>query len=170
MQSFDILFSMMIATADLYDQYGDSVTVAAPIFRDFGKVTAFSGAIVTIQCFEDNSFVKTALNEPGENRVLVVNGGASLRCALLGDMLGESAVKNNWAGIIVNGCIRDSRAISELNIGVKALATSPVRSVKKNIGKRDITLHFAGVSFIPNEFIYADEDGIIISPKELTVK
>ena len=158
---------MAISTADLCDKHIDIIQVANPIFQDFGQVKSFSGKIVTIECFEDNSLVKSTLNEAGENQVLVVDGGASLRCALLGDGLAEAAVRNNWAGIIINGCVRDSGIIAALELGVKAIFTSPVRSVKKNTGKRNNKLHFAGITFIPCEFVYADKDGVIVSPKPL---
>lgn len=155
------------ATADLYDQYGDILQVATPMFNNYGGRKQYSGAISTVKCHEDNSLVRTALEEAGEGRVLVVDGGGSLRCALLGDMLAELGIKNGWSGIIVYGCIRDSAAISQMDIGVKGLNTNPKKSVKKDIGEREVPVSFAGVSFIPGHYIYADEDGFLVSEKQL---
>ena len=127
----------------------------------------FCGAIVTLKVFEDNSLVRAVLEEPGDDRVLVVDGGGSQRCALLGDQIAELAEENDWAGVVVNGCIRDSSAISELGIGVKALGVHPLKSVKRGVGERDIPVRFAGVNFIPGHYLYADEDGLIVSEKPL---
>lgn len=158
----------MIATADLYDNFSDQVRVAAPLFRDFGGRIEFSGPVTTLKVFEDNSFVRAALDSPGSGRVLVVDGGGSLRCALLGDQLAELGVKNGWAGIIINGCIRDSRVIAGLDIGVKALATNPRKSVKRNVGERDVVISFAEVEFRPDAYVYADADGILVSDSALS--
>ena len=161
---------MDIKTTDLCDNNAEIVRVADPIgFKDYGGKKNFFGRIQTVKCFEDNSFVRKALEQDGEGKVLVVDGGGSLRCALLGDMMGDLAVKNNWSGIIVYGCVRDSAAISRLAIGVKALNTHPLKSGKRNEGQENIPIHFAGVDFIPGEFIYCDEDGIIVSKEELSL-
>jgi regulator of ribonuclease activity A len=142
------------------------VQVAAPIgFKDYGAVKLFSGIIQTVKCFEDNSFVRTALEQDGTGKVLVVDGGGSL----LGDMLGELAIKNNWNGIVVYGCIRDSAVIATQQIGVKALATIPLKSNKRNEGQLNVTFKFADVNFTPGHFLYADEDGIIVSAEALSV-
>lgn len=157
-----------IIVADLCDENPKDIKVAAPIgFKDFGGKKSFYGQIRTLKCFEDNSLVRTLLNENGDGKVLVVDGGGSKRCALLGDMLAELAVKNNWVGIVIFGCIRDSLAISQLNIGVKALDTIPLKSIKKNIGKIGLDLHFADVDFVEGHYIYCDNDGIIVSEKKL---
>jgi len=159
---------MDIKTTDLCDTHSTTVRVAAPIgFRDFGGRKKFFGKIQTVKCFEDNSLFRKALEQEGTGKVLVVDGGGSLRCALMGDMLGELAVKNSWSGIVIYGCIRDSVAVSQLALGVKALNTHPLRSGKRNEGQENISVHFAGVDFIPAEFIYCDEDGIIVSEAEL---
>jgi len=158
---------MSFATADLYDEHGDALQVALPVFRDYGGSSAFSGPIVTLKVYEDNALVRAALEEPGAGRVLVIDGGASLRCALVGDKLARLAKDNHWAGIIVSGCIRDSAVIATLDIGIKALNTSPKKSSKKGEGLRDITVAFAGIIFTPNEYVYADEDGILSSPEKL---
>lgn len=159
---------MALLTTDLCDNFLNDVKVTEPIgFKDFGGNKNFNGVIHTIKCFEDNSFVRKALESNGEGKVLVVDGGGSMRCALLGDMLGELGVKNKWNGIIVYGCIRDSVAIGKLALGVKALNTIPLKSNKRNEGQENITLHFAGVDFVPGQFVYCDEDGIIVAGKKL---
>lgn len=161
---------MTTKTTDLCDNNAELVRVAAPIgFKDYGGKKNFFGKIQTVKCFEDNSFVRNALEQNGEGKVLVVDGGGSLRCALLGDMMGELAVKNNWSGIIVYGCIRDSVAVSQLVLGVKALNVNPLKSGKRNEGQENISVHFAGVDFIPDEFVYCDEDGILVSKEDITI-
>lgn len=155
------------ATADLYDANEDKVQVALPMFADFGGRLTFSGPISTVKVHEDNTLVRKALEEPGKGRVLIVDGGESLRCALVGDMLAELGVKNDWAGIIVSGCIRDSAVIATIDIGVKALGTNPRKSVKLNTGQRDIPVHFADVTFTPGAYVYADEDGLLVSKDKL---
>lgn len=158
---------MSHATADLYDEYGDDLQIATPMFNNYGGNKVFSGVISTVKCHEDNSFVRSTLEQPGEGKVLIVDGGGSLRCALLGDMLAELGIKNGWAGIIVYGCIRDSAVIGKMDIGVKGLNTNPKKSLKKNIGELDIPVSFAGVDFVPGHYIYADEDGFVVSAKQL---
>ncbi len=161
---------MEIKTADLCDNYAELVRVSEPIgFKDYGGHKFFGGVVHTLKCFEDNSYVRKVLEQNGEGKVLVVDGGGSSRCALLGDMLGELAVKNNWNGIVVFGCIRDSVAISKLPLGVKALNTMPLKSNKRNEGQENITVRFAGVDFVPGEFIYCDEDGMIVSKQSLSI-
>ena len=154
-------------TADLCDKYGGKLHVATPMFKNFGGAPGLGGPISTLQVFEDNSLVRSTLGTPGNGRVLVVDGGGSMRCALVGGQLAEMAAKNNWAGIIVNGCIRDTHEIRELNIGVFALATHPQKSQKRNIGESDIPVSFSGVTFIPEHFVYADGDGIVVSDTAL---
>ncbi len=158
---------MTFSTADLHDEHEGKVQVANVLMQGYGLKTRFSGPISTVRCFEDNSRVRAALEEQGNGRVLVVDGGASIRCALVGDKLAEMGMKNGWAGMVVYGCIRDSAVISQLDIGIKALGTNPRRSVKKGVGERDIPLDFADVTFAPGEWLYADEDGILVSPGEL---
>lgn len=162
---------MPFKTTDLCDEHqaesNDEIKVVAPIFQRFGNRRAFSGQIVTLKVFEDNSLVRTALEGFGRGKVLVVDGGASLRCALFGDQLGELAHTNGWDGVVINGCIRDSTVINRIDIGVRALGLNPRKSVKRGSGERDITVSFGGVSFNPDEWLYADEDGILVSPKPL---
>jgi regulator of ribonuclease activity A len=158
---------MTFQTADLCDAHEGKIRVVAPMFRSFGGRRTFGGPIATLKIFEDNSLVRTALEQPGEGRVLVVDGGGSLRCALVGDQLALLGVKNNWAGIIVYGCIRDSRPIAEMNLGVFALATHPMKTVKRGVGEADVPVTFGGVTFVPGQHVYADEDGVIVSDTAL---
>jgi len=158
---------MELKTTDLCDNYARVIQVADPILHDYGKRLAFSGPISTIKVFEDNSLVRAALEEAGNGRVLVVDGGGSLRCALLGDQLAALGAKNNWAGVVVYGCIRDSAAIAKINLGVKGLATHPLRSVKRGVGERDVLVKFAGIIFRPGHFLYADEDGLLVAEDPL---
>jgi regulator of ribonuclease activity A len=154
-------------TADLCDEYGEQVQVCEPIFSPFGGRRSFHGEISTVLCFEDNSRVKEAVESPGQDRVLVVDGGGSTRRALLGDQLGRAAIENGWVGVIVHGCIRDSVELGRMDLGIRALGTMPLRSEKRGAGERDVALRFAGVSFRPGDFVYADEDGIIIASARL---
>ena len=159
---------MTFATADIYYEYEEKLQISTPMFNDYGGNLKFCGPASTVRVFEDNSLVRAALEEPGEGRVLVIDGGGSLKCALLGDILAELGKENDWAGIIVYGCIRDSAVIANIAIGVKALNTNPRKSVKKGIGERDGSVDFADVIISPGDYIYADEDGIVISAERLT--
>ena len=154
---------MILLTTDISDDLGDDARVADTGFSDYGGRIIFDGIISTVKCHEDNSLVRQALEEPGDGRVLVVDGGGSMRCALLGDMLATLAEENDWAGLVVNGCIRDSGEIRSIDIGVKALATHPRKSVKRGVGERDVSVHFAGIDFLPDEHLYADSDGIVVA-------
>ena len=160
---------MRFKTADLCDTHEDIISVAQPLFRNYGGNTSFCGKISTIKCFEDNSLVREILKSPGTGRVLVIDGGGSTRRALVGDLLAQAGADNKWAGIIVYGCIRDAKAIATIKIGCKALATIPLRTEKKGMGEKDIPVYFADIEFIPDQFLYADKDGIIVSPKDLLV-
>jgi len=159
----------MYPVTDLCDEFSDKLQIAEPVFTDFGGLLEFGGPISTVKCFEDNSLVRAALEEPGEGRVLVVDGGASDRCALLGDNLAQLAIDNEWAGVLVYGCIRDSADISQMDVAVKALNAHPKKSNKKNQGERDVPVRFAGVSFMPGDWLYADLDGVIVSESELSL-
>lgn len=154
-------------TADLSDAHGDAVRVASPGLRDFGGVIEFDGPVHVLTVFEDNSLVRAALETQGERRVLVVDGAASLRCALLGGNLAKLAEANGWAGLIINGCVRDSLEIAACRIGVKALATHPKKSEKRGEGQVGETVRFAGVEIAPGDFVYADEDGVLVSDRVL---
>jgi regulator of ribonuclease activity A len=159
---------MAVKTADLCDRFDPALQVCDPLFRDFGGKRQFQGGVVTVKCYEDNSLVKVALAEPGEGRVLVVDAGGSMRCAMLGDQLAASAVLNGWGGIILYGCIRDTKAIAGMALGVKALGSHPRRSVKRGEGRHSLPVNFASVTFKPGDFVYCDEDGILVSAEELT--
>lgn len=157
---------MTTATTDLSDTH-PAAQVCDPVFRDFGGRKAFFGPIKTLKLFEDNSLVRAKLEQPGQGRVLVVDGGGSLRCALLGDQLARLAVKNGWAGVLVYGCIRDAEVIATLDVGVKALATHPRKSEKRGSGLEDEIVRFAGVSFESGHWLYADLDGVIVSAQSI---
>ena len=152
----------MKSTCDISDQLHPHVQYLDPIFKSYGGKTAFSGRIVTIKCFEDNSLVEEALNMNGKGCVLVIDAGESLRCAMLGDKRALDAIKNEWEGVIVNGSIRDSVMINSMTIGIRALGACPRKSIKKGNGKRNLTVDFSNVKFIPNHYLYADEDGVIV--------
>lgn len=155
------------ATADLYDAHGEALAVADPGLRSFGGRRRFAGPAHTVAVFEDNSLVRGALGTPGEGRVLVVDGGGSLRCALLGDRLAQLGVDQGWAGVVVWGCIRDSAPIAGMPLGVLALATHPRKSVKRGAGVAGEPVRFLGVRIAPGDWIYADEDGLVVSPTPL---
>ncbi len=157
-----------LKTADLYDVHEEALQICEPGLRHFGGHHAFHGPVATLKCFEDNSLVREQLEQPGAGRVLVVDGGASLRCALLGDLLAQMAVDQGWAGVVVHGCIRDSREISQMPLGVMALATHPRKSVKRGAGEVGGSVGFLGVDFHPGEWLYADEDGIVVMDKPAT--
>jgi regulator of ribonuclease activity A len=158
---------MDFQTTDLCDANEGKVRAVAPMFRSFGGKTRFAGPIRTLKVFEDNSLVRSTLETAGNGAVLVVDGGGSMRCAMVGDQLALLGVKNNWAGIVVYGCIRDSGPMAGMEIGVFALGTHPMKSVKKGAGDVDIPVTFGGVTFTPGEYIYADEDGVIVSATAL---
>ena len=151
---------MTKATADLYDEFGEELQSLPLQLRSFGGRAAFDGPIRTIRCLEDNALVKSTLAAPGEGAVLVIDGGGSLQTALMGDLIAASAVENGWAGVVINGAIRDSIAISGLDLGVKALGTNPRKSAKLGAGEVDVDLRFGGVTFRVGAHLYSDEDGI----------
>lgn len=162
---------MSFKTPDLCDEFegelGKSLRVVTPMFQRYGGRPAFSGQIVTLKVFEDNSLVREAFAENGQGKVLVIDGGGSLRCALVGDQLAILAQGNGWEGIVVYGCIRDSGDIGGIDIGVRALNTHPQKSIKKGVGERNIAVTFGGVTFTPGEWLYADEDGVLVSARPL---
>ena len=155
------------ATADLCDAFPDRVRVVAPLFRDWGGISSFSGPIETIRVFEDNVLVRQALEGEGHGRVLVVDGGGSLRTALVGGRLAALARDRDWTGIVVNGCIRDVVEIGATPVGVRALGTSPRRGGSQGTGERSVSVTFAGVTFTPGEWLYADADGLVVADGEL---
>ncbi|PRB11912.1 MULTISPECIES: ribonuclease E activity regulator RraA [unclassified Microbacterium] len=153
---------MTVATADLYDELGDGIQSLPLQLRSFGRRRAFDGPIRTVRCLEDNALVKSLLATPGDGAVLVIDGGGSLNTALMGDLIAASAVQNGWAGVVINGGIRDSVAIDGLDLGVKALGTNPRKSAKLGAGEVDVTVSFGGVEFAVGAHLYSDEDGILV--------
>lgn len=156
-------------TTDLSDKYETQIQIAAPGFADFGGVTDFYGPVLTLETVDDNTKVRAALEAPGAGRVLVVDGAASQNCALVGGNLAVLAQENGWAGIIVNGYVRDAAELAATNIGVKALGTMPRKSEKRDRGVYDVALRFAGVIIAPDAWIYADRDGIVVAGAALTL-
>lgn len=160
---------MHYITPDLCDAYPELVEVVEPMFSNFGGRDSFGGEIVTLKCFEDNSLVREQAEQDGHGKVLVVDGGGSLRCALLGDMIAEKAAKNGWEGMVIFGCVRDVDVLAQTDLGVQALASHPLKTEKRGLGDLNKAVTFGGVTFKPGEFIYADNNGIIVSPKALTM-
>ncbi|MBL4941697.1 MAG: putative 4-hydroxy-4-methyl-2-oxoglutarate aldolase [Colwellia sp.] len=160
---------MLDLLPDLFDQHEQQLQLAQPLFTDYGGNTIFSGEIVTVVCFNDNSKVKELVATNGSGKVMVVDGKASLTRALLGDMLAEQAVANGWQAIVINGCIRDAGTIASLPLGVKALGCNPIKTEKLGLGEINKTLHFAGLDFIAGQYIYGDTNGLAISEKKLTL-
>lgn len=159
--------SIEYVTPDLCDAYPDLIEVVEPLFSNFGGRDSFGGEIVTVKCFEDNSVVKEQVGLAGAGKVLVVDAGGSLRCGMLGDMLAEKAASNGWAGVVMYGCVRDVDVLAQTDLGVQALASHPRKSEKRGIGELNVPVTFGGVTFRPGAYVYADNNGIIVSPKAL---
>ncbi|WP_163649389.1 ribonuclease E activity regulator RraA [Modicisalibacter sp. 'Wilcox'] len=157
-----------VVTPDICDAHPE-VRVLDPVFINFGGREAFSGPVRTIKCFEDNSRLKEAVAEPGEGGVLVVDAGGSLRCALLGDRLADQAARNGWAGIVLYGCVRDVDVLADVDLGIQALGVHPRRSHKHGEGQRDLTVTVAGVSLRPGDWLYADNNGIVVADARLPI-
>ena len=160
------------ATCDLCDARKNDASgnfrVLPPVFKDFGKHAKFCGEVVTIKCFEDNTLVKVAVDSAGAGRVLVVDGGASLRRALLGGNLGAAAAKNGWAGVVIDGCVRDVAELAQCSTGIRALAAMPLPTEKRGEGQRDVAVQIQGVWVRPGDWLYADEDGMVVMPSPVT--
>jgi regulator of ribonuclease activity A len=154
---------MYIVTADLYDERGDELNSCDLQLRQYGRRRAFHGPISTVRCHQDNALVKAALSEPGEGRVLVVDGGGSLRTALMGDVIAGIAAANGWSGVVINGAVRDVTTLREIDLGVKALGSNPRKSGKEGTGERDIPVTFGGVTFHPGAELFSDDDGILVT-------
>lgn len=152
----------MTSTADIVDEHGDNAAVCELELRRFGGVTAFSGAIATLRCHEDNVLLRELISGPGNGRVLVVDGGGALRVALLGDNIAGIARDNGWAGIVVNGYVRDVATLRDLEIGILALGSNPRRSGKAGGGEIDVPVSFGGLTFMPGAMLYADDDGLVV--------
>jgi len=157
---------MTAATADLFDAHPDALSCETP-FRSFGRRRRFAGAIRTVKSYQDNVLLKGLLGQPSQGEVLVIDGGGSLQCALIGDLIATLGMNSGWAGAIVYGAIRDSVAIDGLDFGIKALATNPRKSTKHGDGLVDVPVSFGGVTFVPGHWLYSDEDGILVSPSPL---
>jgi regulator of ribonuclease activity A len=159
---------MTFKTADLCDEFSAELQIAAPVFRHYGGRVRFAGPASTVKCFEDNSRVKEAVGEPGDGRVLVVDAGGSTRCAVLGDLLAKQAADKGWAGVVINGCVRDVADMAGFDLGVVALASMPLRSERKGEGQRDIAIQIPGARVRPGDWIYVDEDGVVVAGRKLT--
>ncbi len=155
------------STADLYDEHGEDLEVCETPLRRYGAVAAFHGEIVTVKCFEDNVLVRRALSEDGSGRVLVVDGGGSLRAALVGDVVAGLALENGWSGIVLNGAVRDVAALGGLGIGIKALGSVPRKSAKAGAGEANVTVGFGNARFVPGTWVYCDEDGVVAGDRRL---
>ena len=155
-----------ISTPDLSDEAPEVCALELQLVN-YGQIRQFGGAVVTIKCHEDNSLVKQCVEEPGLGRVIVVDGGGSMRRALLGDLLAEKAAANGWSGLIINGVIRDVDEIGRTSIGVQALGSCPIKTEKRGVGERDIDLHIGGVDIAPGDYIYADNNGVVVSKRPL---
>jgi len=149
-------------TADLVDDIGSDVRSCDVQFRQFGGRTEFAGPITTVRCFQDNALLKSVLSQPGAGGVMVIDGDGSLHTALVGDLIAELARSNGWAGLIVNGAVRDSAALRGIEIGIKALGTNPRKSSKTGAGERDLEISLGGVTFVPGEIAHSDDDGIVV--------
>jgi regulator of ribonuclease activity A len=150
-----------MTTSDLFDAHSGAASCETQL-RQFGGVRSFSGRVATVRCFEDNVLLRARVSEPGDGNVLVVDGGGSFACALLGDNIAELALANSWAGLVVNGCVRDVTALAELQIGIKALGTNPRPSGKAGAGEVDVPVTFGGAEFTPGAMVHADDDGVIV--------
>jgi regulator of ribonuclease activity A len=155
------------STADLCDAHPERIRVVDALFQDYGGTRRFSGPVETVRVFEDNALVRSILEQPGEGRILVVDGGGSLRCALLGGRLAAMGQANGWAGLLINGCVRDRAELAAVSIGIRALNTNPMRPSKEGKGTSGIAVSFAGVTFVPGKLLYADDDGILLADQSL---
>ena len=158
---------MAFQTADLVDAYSDVLRCCDIQFRDYGGRVRFHGPVRTLKLFEDNALLKQTLQEPGDGAVLVVDGSGSLRCSLLGDFIAGLGASNGWAGMVVWGAVRDVVALRGLDFGLKALGANPWRSRKTGAGMRDVPVRFGGAEFRPGDWVYGDEDGVVVSDREL---
>lgn len=161
--------TMLDLLPDLFDEHPEQLKLADKAFIDYGKQIIFYGEIVTVACFEDNSKVKELLATDGTGKVLIVDGKGSMNRALLGDMIAENAVKNNWQAVVINGCIRDAGTIATLAIAVKALGCNPIKTDKLGLGDTNIVVNFAGIEFIPGWTVYGDANGLAVSESKLSV-
>ncbi|WP_445395622.1 ribonuclease E activity regulator RraA [Zobellella sp. An-6] len=157
-------------TSELCDTYMDMVDVVEPMFSSFGGRSSFGGTVSTIKCFEANGLIMEAVKASGVGRVLLIDGGGSLRRALIDAEIAEIAAENGWEGIVCYGCVREVDALEELDIGIQALASIPVGADDSDIGEQDVPVNFGGVTFLPEDHLYADTTGIILSPEPLDIE
>ena len=155
-----------ISTPDLSDDTPEARALDLQLCN-YGEIQQFGGPAVTIKCHEDNSLVKQCVEEPGLGRVIMVDGGGSMRRALLGDLLAEKAAANGWSGLVINGVIRDVDQMGYISLGVQALGSCPLKTVKLGVGQRDIHIHVGGVDIAPGDYIYADNNGVLVSKRAL---
>lgn len=161
---------MSYSVPDICDDFIEEIAVLEPLFSDFGGKSRFSGEIVTIKCFEDNSLVRDSVKSEGRGRVLVVDGGGSVRRALLGDLLADAAAENGWQGLLINGCVRDVEILESIDLGVKALNSHPVKTDKRGEGQLDVNVTFAGTTIRPGNYLYADANGVVVAARNLEVE
>ena len=160
---------MAVSVPDICDDFFEEILVLDPLFRDFGGKSRFSGEIVTVKCFEDNSLVKDLVGTEGNGRVIVVDGGGSLRRAMLGDLLAAQAAKNGWQGLLIYGCVRDVEILETIDLGVKALHSHPVKTDKRGEGQLNVPVEFAGARIVPGRYLYADANGVVVAYRDLEV-
>jgi regulator of ribonuclease activity A len=160
---------MSYSVPDICDDFPEDIKALEPLFSNFGKRQRFGGEIVTIKCFEDNSLVRDLVRTKGGGKVIVVDGSGSLRRALLGDLLAAKAAENGWAGLLINGCVRDVEILQTIDLGICALNCHPLKTEKRGEGQLDVAVHFAGVRFRPGQFLYADASGIVLASRDLGV-
>jgi regulator of ribonuclease activity A len=158
---------MDFATADLIDDFGDELRSCETQFRQYGGRAVFAGPVATVRCLRDNGLVKKLLGTAGDGRVLVVDGGGSLASALMGDLIGAAAWRNGWTGVVINGAVRDAATLRALDLGIKALGSNPRKSAKDAAGEVDVPVTFGGVEFRPGDWLYSDEDGIVVAERDL---
>lgn len=158
----------MRPTTDLYDDFEDIATTCSAQFRDFGGRNQFSGRIRTVKCRNDNQLFRALMDEPGDGAVAVVDGHGSTEVALIGDIIAAKAAKNGWSGVVIYGAVRDVLELAKIDLGIKALGVNPAKSVKRGEGAVDVVVHFRGARFEPGQWVYCDENGVLVSPKELS--
>ena len=161
---------MAYSVPDICDDFPEDIYVLEPLFSDYGKKRRFSGEIFTIKCFEDNSLVRDLVSTEGKGRIIVVDGGASLRHALLGDLLAAKAAENKWSGFVINGCVRDVEILETIDLGIRALNCHPLKTDKRGEGQLNVAVSFAGVRFNPGSFLYADVNGMVLAHRNLDVE
>ena len=159
----------MKATTDLFDENQDIVSTCTTQFRDFGARVRFFGPVRTVKCYRDNQLFRALLDEPGDGAVVIVDGDGALESALMGDIIAAKGLKNGWSGVVINGAVRDAAELARIEFGAKALGTNPRKSSKTGAGDVDVPVEFGGVRFEPGQWVYCDEDGVLVSPQELSL-